>query len=116
MVLKFMDNIKTPKYFIEKILKDISFCIDNLKDVTLEDFNSDEVLSSAISFKFVQISENVKKLSNDIYNMYPDVPWMKISGLRNRIVHDYGSIQLDIIFDTVKNNLPELKMKIESIL
>ena len=40
---------------------------------------------------------------------------MKISGLRNRIVHDYGSIQLDIIYDTVKNNLPDLKIEIEKI-
>ena len=97
-------------------MKDINFCIDNLKDIELEDFNANEVLSSAISFKFVQISENAKKLSSYIYNMYPNVPWMKISGLRNRIVHDYGSIQLDIIYDTVKKDLPELKKKIESIL
>jgi len=41
---------------------------------------------------------------------------MKISGLRNRIVHDYGSIQLDIIYDTVKNNLPDLKIEIEKII
>jgi len=78
--------------------------------------NEDEVLSSAISFKFVQISENVKKLPNSIYDIYPNVPWMKISGLRNRIVHDYGSIQLDIIYDTVKNNLPDLKIEIEKII
>ena len=111
-----MDNVKTPKYYIDKILKDIEFCINNLNDVTIEKFNEDEVLSSAISFKFVQISENVKKLPNKIYDIYPNVPWMKISGLRNRIVHDYGSIQLDIIYDTVKNNLPDLKIEIEKII
>ena len=111
-----MDNAKPPKYYIDKILKDIDFCINNLNDVTIEEFNEDEVLSSAISFKFVQISENVKKLPNNIYDIYPNVPWMKISGLRNRIVHDYGSIQLDIIYDTVKNNLPDLKIEIEKII
>lgn len=51
-----------------------------------------------------------------LYNMYPFIPWMKISGLRNRIVHDYGSIQLDIIYNTVKNDLPILVKEIKSIL
>ena len=110
-----MDN-KSPKYYLEKILKDIDFCIKNIGHVTIEEFNADEVLSSAISFKFVQISENVKKLPSNIYEIYPNVPWVKISGLRNRIVHDYGSIQLDIIYDTVKNDLPNLKNQIEKII
>lgn len=44
MELKFMDNVKTPKYYIDKILKDIDFCINNLNDVTIEEFNEDEVL------------------------------------------------------------------------
>ena len=111
-----MDNNKTPEYYIKKIIDDIDFCINNLKDITIEDFNDDEVLSSAISFKFVQISENVKKLPIDYCEKYHNIPWMKISGLRNKIVHDYGSIILDIIYDTVKNDLPDLKIKIESII
>ena len=63
-----MDN-KTPKYYIEKIIKDIEFCINHLKDSTIEEFNEDEVLSSAISFKFVQISENAKKLPESICSL-----------------------------------------------
>lgn len=111
-----MDNNKTPKYYIEKILKDIDFCIIHLINQSQEDFNDDEVLSSAISFKFVQISENVKKIPVSIQENYPKIPWVKISGLRNRIVHDYGSIQLDIIYNTVKNDLPILKNDLENIL
>lgn len=61
-----MDNNKTPKYYIEKIVKDIEFCIEHVKDSSIDEFNADEVLSSAISFKFVQISENAKKLPESI--------------------------------------------------
>ena len=39
-----MDNVKTPKYYIDKILNDVDFCINNLNDVTIEEFNEDEVL------------------------------------------------------------------------
>lgn len=111
-----MDNNKTARYYLEKILYDIEFCIKNLENETLDDFDSDEVLSSAISFKFVQISENVKKLPEIAYKMYPNIPWIKISGLRNRIVHDYGSIQLDIIYNTVKEDLPNLKKELKLVL
>lgn len=103
-----MDNSKTPQYYLDKIINDIEFCIIHLRGRTKEEFNEDEVLSSAISFKFVQISENVKKLPDVIYKKYPHIPWFKISGLRNRIVHDYGSIQLDIIYNTVTIDLPPL--------
>ena len=51
-----MDNNKTPKYYIEKIITDIEFCIRYLKNVAIEEFNNNELLTSAISFKFVQIS------------------------------------------------------------
>ena len=110
-----MDNNKTPKYYIEKIITDIEFCIRYLKNVAIEEFNNNEILTSAISFKFVQISENVKKLPQSIFIMYPNIPWMKISGLRNRIVHDYGSIQLDIIYNTVIQDLPLLLNDLKGI-
>lgn len=50
-------------FFVEEIVKDIEFCIEHVKDSSIDEFNADEVLSSTISFKFVQISENAKKLS-----------------------------------------------------
>ena len=48
--------------------------------------------------------------------VYPNIPWNKISGLRNRIVHDYGSIQLDIIYNTVKYDLPILIVDLNEII
>lgn len=111
-----MDNGKTYKYYVKKIIDDINFCIKHLEAISLQEFNMDEILSSAISFKFVQISENVKKLPLSINEVYPNIPWNKISGLRNRIVHDYGSIQLDIIYNTVKDDLPKLIVDLNEII
>ncbi|MGM9858494.1 MAG: DUF86 domain-containing protein [Bacilli bacterium] len=116
MVLKYMDNVKDYKYFINNIIENIEFCLRHLDRISLEDFNRDEVLSSAISFKFIQISEYVKKLPNTIFDAYPNIPWHKISGLRNRIVHDYGSIQMEIIYYTVKDDLAELLNSLNDIL
>ena len=60
MELKFTN--KSAIYYIEKIIKDIKFVLDHVLKVGLERFCSDEVLNNAVSFKFIQISENVKKL------------------------------------------------------
>lgn len=110
-----MDNEKNSEYYLNKIISDIEFCINHLENVQLEDFYNDEVINCAVSFKFVQISENNKKMSAEFLEKYSDIPWFKISGLRNRIVHDYGSIQLDIIYYTVKKDLPILYSLLKGI-
>lgn len=53
MVSKYMDNEKNPKYYIEKIVEDIEFCIKYVGKLDLDEFCNDEVLTCAISFKFV---------------------------------------------------------------
>lgn len=103
-----MDNSKDPKYYCNKILEDIIFCIKHLENETVDSFNHDEVLNSAISFKFIQISESAKNLPDVFFQTYPCIPRQQINGMRNRIVHEYGSVNLDIIFNTVKEDFPKL--------
>ena len=59
-------------------------------------------------FRLIQISENSKKLSDDFKKKHGTVPWMAVYGLRNRIVHDYGSVDLGIVFETLKTDIPVL--------
>ena len=56
----------------------------------------------------IQISENAKKLSDEYKRTHGNVPWSALSGLRNRIVHDYGNVDLNVVYDTLKNDIPEL--------
>ncbi len=62
-------------------------------------------------FRFIQISEHIKKLSLDFINEHPNIPWRDIIGLRNRIVHEYGNVDLDIIYDTVKEDIYTIKKR-----
>ena len=61
-----MDNKKDDKYFLNKIIDDISFVLANTKNMTFEEFDNDELINSAVNFKFIQISENVSKLTDNI--------------------------------------------------
>jgi uncharacterized protein with HEPN domain len=55
----------------------------------------------------MHIGETVGKLSDDILLNSPDIPWGKIRGLRHRIAHDYVALDIVIIFEVIKNKLPD---------
>ena len=103
-----MDNTKNDHYYLEKIKADIGFIVEHMKDVDLQGLNENEVLLDSMMFRMIQISENCKKLTDDYKASRPEVPWSAMSGMRNRIVHDYGSVDLEIIYDTLKDDVPIL--------
>lgn len=53
-------------------------------------------------FRFIQISENLKRVSNELRELNNQIPWSQVIGLRNKIVHEYGRIDLTIIYDVLK--------------
>jgi len=59
--------------------------------------------------RLVQISENAKNLTDEFREQNADIPWTDIYGLRNRIVHDYGHVDLEIVYDTLTKDIAEIK-------
>ena len=104
---------KNDGYFIEKIIKDIKFLIEHTEKLTLKEMQDDEVLLDCIMFRLVQISENSSKLTDDFKNKNREIPWAAIRGLRNRLVHDYGEVDLSIVYDAVKNDIPKLLKQLQ---
>ena len=110
-----MDNIKDNNYFIARILEDIRFIISHTAALSVEEFTADEVLQDSMMFRLVQISENSGRLTPEFREKHSSVPWGDIAGLRNRIVHDYGNVNLQIVFDTLKDDIPDLKDIFETL-
>ena len=106
MGLRFMDNFKDDKYYIDKILIDIKFIIKKMENVDKQEFSFNELLQDSMMFRLIQLSENSIKISGKCKNENNEIPWNAIKGLRNRIVHDYGNVDLTIVFDTLKNDIP----------
>ncbi|MBQ7766192.1 MAG: DUF86 domain-containing protein [Lachnospiraceae bacterium] len=103
-----MDNIKNDNYYIQKIKKDLEFIILHMKDVDIEELNANEVLLDSMLFRMIQISENARKLSDDFKQERNDIPWIALYGMRNRLVHDYGHVDLTIVYETLKNDIPKV--------
>lgn len=110
-----MDNKKTNDYFIQKIQNDLNFIITHINNITKLELSQNEVLLDSMLFRLIQISENAKKLSEDFKIKNKSIPWTALYGFRNRIVHDYGNVELDIVYDTLKEDIPELLELFKSI-
>ena len=93
---------------MQKICHDLQFIVKYMKNVDIEELQENEILLDSMMFRMIQLSENAKKLSEEYKRKRPEIPWNAIYGLRNRIVHDYGNVDLNIVFETLKNDIPEL--------
>ena len=100
-----MDNKKDNNYYIKKVINDLEFLIEHTRGLNREQFEKDEVLLDSIMFRFIQISEHIKKLSLDFKSAHNSIPWTSIIGLRNRIIHEYGNVDLSIVYDAVTKDI-----------
>ena len=107
-----MDNSKNDTYYIQRIKQDLKFIVLHMKDISIEELNENEVLLDSMLFRMIQLSENARKLSDTYKDNNSNIPWNAIYGLRNRIVHDYGNVDLNVVFETLKNDIPELLVMI----
>ncbi len=108
--------MKSNQVFLNHILDEINFLIKETEGLKFEEFMKNEVLKRACSRSIEIIEEATKNLSTDFKRKYKDIEWKKISGLRDKIIHYYFGVNWDIVWDVIKNRLPELKDQVENML
>ena len=110
-----MDNIKGNQYYLDRIKTDLKFVIAHTQGKTKEEIEADELLIDSIMFRIIQIAENNSRLTDQFKAEHSEVPWIAIKGMRNKIVHDYGYVDLTIVYDTVIHGIPDMYEKLKSI-
>ena len=96
-------------YRINSLLKQIGFIESDLDDILSEGLKPNTRLTRATAFSIAQIGEQMTKLETLLKDEYPTIPWQSARGMRNFIVHDYDSVDVEQLTLTVKQDLPELK-------
>jgi uncharacterized protein with HEPN domain len=81
-----------------------------------EDLNKDEMLAISLVHLLEIVGEAANFVSEDFRKQYPHIPWRKMIELRNRLIHGYFDINLDIVWDTVLKDLPPLVSDLEKII
>jgi uncharacterized protein with HEPN domain len=84
--------------------------------MTYDRFLADTKTQDAVIRNLEIIGEATKSLSAQLRAKYPDVPWKGMAGVRDRLIHQYFGVNLDIIWDIVTGELPELESKIGKIM
>ena len=101
-------------------LRDILEAIDKIerytKNMNFEDFSDNELIQDGVIRNLEIIGEAVKNLPDDIKKDYSEVEWRKIAGLRDILIHAYFGVDLEVIWDIVKNKVSELKGMVREIL
>lgn len=73
------------------------------------------IITDAVERNFTVLGEVSKRLSPKINEAHPEIPWRKIGDFRNRITHDYFSIQYSVVWSIIQEDLPNLKQQLSEI-
>ncbi|MBS3100596.1 DUF86 domain-containing protein [Candidatus Woesearchaeota archaeon] len=107
---------KEPLIFIEHILESIKRIESYAKDLTKERLTKNMKLQDAIIRRIEIVGEAAKNLPTDFRNKYPEIEWSDIIRTRDKVTHHYFGVDLNIVWNIVKKDLPGLKKKIKRIL
>ena len=104
------------KGILLQITKRCNRIIEKVTNINEIDFSMNEDVKEIICFNLFQIGELANGLSIEFLNEYNQIQWKQIIGMRNRIVHGYDSINLEIVWSTAIESIPELQANCKNIL
>ena len=104
------------KLFIQDIKECIEQIDEFLGNMTLEEFKADEKTSSAVVRKIEIIGEATKNVPKEIRQKYKELPWSDMARMRDKIIHSYFIVDYEVVWKTIKERLPEIKPRIDTIL
>lgn len=97
------------KTYFEDIITAVNKIEKYTKDMKKEDLTRNELVQDAVVRNLEVIGEAVKKIPDDVRESKRDIPWKKIAGLRDILIHEYFGINMNIVWDVIENKLQPLK-------
>ena len=101
--------------FIKHILESIGDIESFTKEISKDVFFKNKEKQNAVVRSLEVIGEAVKNIPDNLKEKYSSVPWREIAGTRDKIIHHYFGVDLNIVWDIVKKDIPKLKKQIEKI-
>src|ERR1700741_848488 len=101
------------------IIRDILKCIRHIQvyteNLSFDEFSYDFMIVEACLYKIQIIGEAVSKLPEEVKKDEPQIPWVLIKGMRNRLIHEYFETDLPLVWNTIKNDLPGFTNELKAI-
>jgi uncharacterized protein with HEPN domain len=102
--------------FLRHMLDESSFIIEVVKNKTKEDITSDATLNRALIRSLEIIGEASKRVDSTFKTKYMQIDWREMARMRDKLIHDYFGVDYDIVYSTVKNDIPELHHELQRII
>lgn len=101
--------------YCQDILESGTAILSYVHGVTCDAFVQDRMRYSAVIREFEIIGEAVGKLSEELKAEYPEIPWQDVKDFRNLLAHEYFGVDLEIVWNTIRNDLPMLMDAVQKI-
>jgi len=103
-------------FYLSDILKAFESIESFVEGQSFENFKKDDKTSSAVIRKFEIIGEAAKQVPENVKQEYPSVPWKEMAGMRDKLIHFYFGVNYELLWQTIRNRIPEIKPVIRQIL
>ncbi len=89
--------------------------IEFVEDLTQEEFKRDRLRSLAVVRLLETIGEAARAVSKELRRKQPEIRWSQMIGMRDRLIHGYDDVDLDVVWHTIRGDLPDLLVQIERL-
>jgi uncharacterized protein with HEPN domain len=108
--------MKDHNIYLEHILEAINRIEMYIDEFNFEEFTKDFKTQDAVIRQFEIVGEAVNKLEENFLKRHPELPWDKMVAMRNKLIHEYFGVDIEIVWQTIHKRLPELKRSIQKAL
>lgn len=105
---------RDPEYLVD-IVSSAKLILSYVEGVRREQFFQDTRLQDSVIRRIEIIGEAVRRLSPEFRERHPEIPWMAMTGMRNRMIHGYDDIDMNIVWNTTQDSIPSLLPIIERL-
>ena len=107
---------KDETVFLRHILDAIEMIEDYVQDMTENEFYSHSMAKDAVVREIEIIGKAANNISDEFQGKHPEIPWMEMISIRNRIAHEYFNVNFSVVWDTIHEDLPLLKEAVKKLL
>lgn len=101
--------------YLKDILDSINDVLNFIGDMSFDEFEKDRKTFNAVVRSLEIIGEAAKHIPENLRVQYPAVPWKKMSGMRDKLIHEYFGIDAELVWEVAVSDLPKIKPHIEKI-